>query len=163
PQQEEADIVVVNTCGFIETAKQESVEAILEMAELKKNGKCKRLVVTGCLVERYRSDLMKEIPEVDALLGTNDVEQIVQACGLDAAPAAAAPSLESTAYGYIYAENTPRVLATGRYSAYVKIAEGCDHVCSFCMIPKMRGLFRSRPIESIVREAESLAASGVKE
>lgn len=162
-QQEEADIVVVNTCGFIDAAKQESVDSILEMAELKKNGKCKRLVVTGCLVERYRQELMRQIPEVDAILGTNDIEHIVKTCALDAEPQEPVPALESTAYGYIYSENAPRLLATGRYTAYVKIAEGCDHVCSFCMIPKMRGLLRSRPIPSIVREVEGLVAHGVKE
>ncbi|MBI1748010.1 MAG: 30S ribosomal protein S12 methylthiotransferase RimO [Acidobacteria bacterium] len=162
-QQEEADIIVVNTCGFIEAAKQESVNSILEMAELKKNGKCQRLVVTGCLVERYHSDLLKEIPEVDAVLGTNDIERIVQTCELDPVVKEPTPTFESTAYGYLYTDTTPRLLTTDAFSAYVKIAEGCDHICAFCMIPKMRGRFRSRAIESIGREVEGLAAAGVKE
>jgi ribosomal protein S12 methylthiotransferase len=161
-----ADVLVVNTCGFIDAAKKESIDTILEMAELKTTGNCQKLVVTGCLVERYRDDLQREIPEIDAVLGVNELESIVNAVSpsrarylsLPVLPAAPPPSAL-----YLYNERTPRVLATPRYSAYVKIAEGCDHPCSFCVIPQMRGNFRSRPMGSILAEADKLASGGVKE
>ena len=159
-----ADVLIVNTCGFIDSARQESVEAILEMAELKKNGNLKRLIVAGCLVERYRDDLKREIPEIDACIGVNqlkEIESVVEPNGGRVLPVysegTAAPEL------YLYDETTPRLRATAPYTAYVKIAEGCDHTCAFCIIPKLRGVFRSRSPESILREVELLAAQGVKE
>ncbi|MBI4470426.1 MAG: 30S ribosomal protein S12 methylthiotransferase RimO [Acidobacteria bacterium] len=155
----EAEIIVVNTCAFIGPAKEESIDTILEMAELKKRGRCRRLIVTGCLVERYRETLLNEMPEIDAVLGTNEVADILRACGeLDRLHPA------EPHYGaYLYDHATPRVLATPRFSAYVKIAEGCDHSCSFCIIPKLRGAFRSRSIDSILTEARSLADRGIRE
>ena len=156
---EDADILIVNTCAFIEPAKRESIDAILEMAEYKTSGSARRLVVAGCLVERYRQEILKEIPEVDFVLGTNELERVLQACAGDAGRRAADAPLAP----YLYHESTPRVLSTPPYSAYVKIAEGCDHPCSFCVIPQMRGRFRSRQFESVVREAENLARQGVRE
>jgi ribosomal protein S12 methylthiotransferase len=156
---EDADILIVNTCAFIEPAKRESIDTILEMAEYKKSGSARRLVVAGCLVERYRQEILKEIPEVDFVLGTNELERVLQACAGDAGRRAADAPLAP----YLYHESTPRVLSTPPYSAYVKIAEGCDHPCSFCVIPQMRGRFRSRQFESVVREAENLARQGVRE
>ncbi len=163
---EDADVLVVNTCAFIDSAKQESIDTILEMAQHKKDGACRRLVVTGCLAERYRDELQKEIPEIDAVLGTGDVPDIVAAIG---APTGAAPLTfhrgrpPLSRPTYIYDADTPRLLATPRHYAYVKIAEGCDYKCAFCIIPTLRGAYRSRPADSIVREAESLAARGAKE
>ena len=161
---EAAEVLVVNTCGFIDSARQESVDTILEMAQLKQTGNLKRLVVAGCLVERYRDELQREIPEIDALIGVNqlkDIESAVEPNGRRGLPVysdgAAVPEL------YLYDETTPRLRATAPYTAYVKIAEGCDHTCAFCIIPKLRGVFRSRSPESIVREVEMLAAQGVKE
>ncbi len=156
PRAEDAEILIVNTCSFIEPAKRESIETILEMAEHKKSGSAKRLVVAGCLVERYRREIQKEIPEVDFVIGTNELERVLTACGEESD---SARSIEP----YLYHEFTPRVLSTPSYSAYVKIAEGCDHPCSFCVIPQMRGGFRSRRFESVVREAENLARQGVRE
>lgn len=156
---EEAEVLIVNTCSFIEPAKRESIEAILEMAEHKKNGSARKLVVAGCLVERYRQDILKEIPEVDFVIGTNELERVLEACS----PGAVNRSLDEAAAPYLYHEFTPRVRATPPYSAYIKIAEGCDHPCSFCVIPQMRGKFRSRRFESVVREAEDLARQGVRE
>jgi ribosomal protein S12 methylthiotransferase len=159
PEAADADVLIVNTCSFIEPAKRESIETILEMAEHKKSGRARRLVVAGCLVERYRQDLLKAIPEVDFVIGTNELEQVLAACeDADGGREAA-----SRAEPYLYHEFTPRVLSTPRYSAYIKIAEGCDHPCSFCVIPQMRGKFRSRRFESVVREAENLARQGVRE
>lgn len=159
PQAEDADVLVINTCSFIEPAKQESVNTILEMAEFKKSGKTKKLVVAGCLVERYRQQILKEIPEVDFVIGTNELERVLEACQLDN------PGRESQnpVEPYLYHEFTPRVLSTPSYSAYIKIAEGCDHPCSFCVIPQMRGRFRSRRFESVRHEAEQLVAQGVRE
>ena len=155
-QPSEADVIVINTCSFIDPAKQESVETILEMAEYKKTGKARRLVVAGCLVERYRADIQKDIPEVDAVLGTNELDKITALCeGIESDGSAAAP--------YLYHELTPRVFTTPRHSAYIKIAEGCDHPCSFCVIPQFRGAFRSRRFESVVTEASRLFAQGVRE
>jgi ribosomal protein S12 methylthiotransferase len=191
----DADVLVVNTCAFIDKAKQESIDTILEMAEHKKNGRCTRLVVTGCLAERYREELRGQIPEIDAVLGTGEVPGIVEAIsgprtqgpglseesGLstqasgrwDQAPGV--PLLQiRRANGqpvparrrlptYLYDADTPRLLATPRHYAYVKIAEGCDYKCAFCIIPTLRGNYRSRPAQSILAEAETLAARGVKE
>ncbi|MDE3154578.1 MAG: 30S ribosomal protein S12 methylthiotransferase RimO [Acidobacteriota bacterium] len=209
----EAEVLVVNTCAFIDKAKQESVDAILEMAELKKTGHCRRLVVTGCLAERYRDRLREEMPEIDAVLGTGEVPQIVEALeGRDApavpltfhrrgdveSPRAASPSSNGRVTGsgaaatatrgggaprelnnapvargpkpearglptYLYDAQTPRALATPGHYAYVKIAEGCDYKCAFCIIPTLRGHYRSRTAASIVDEARRLADRGVRE
>ncbi|MBI3653883.1 MAG: 30S ribosomal protein S12 methylthiotransferase RimO [Acidobacteria bacterium] len=162
--QQAADVLVVNTCGFIDAARQESVDTILEMAQLKQTGKLQQLIVAGCLVERYQDDLQKEIPEIDACIGVNqltDITAIVKAKGAKPLPiysdGRSAPEL------FLYDETTPRLRATAPYTAYVKIAEGCDHTCAFCIIPKLRGVFRSRSPESILREVEILAAQGVQE
>ncbi len=156
--QSEAEIIVVNTCGFIESAKEESVNAILEMAAYKSLGSCRRLIVAGCLVERYRNEILEEIPEVDAVIGTNQIPEIVRACMQELQP----PAFESREL-FLYSDLDPRLLTTPGYSAYMKIAEGCDHPCTFCVIPKMRGRFRSRPVDSLIREAEHLAGQGVRE
>src|SRR5580765_3860671 len=200
---EDADVIVVNTCSFIDSAKQESVNTILEMAQHKITGKTQKLIVAGCLVERYRTEIQKNIPEVDAVVGTGELDAILAAAGIHSgtAPADDSPfvipnhgsnsqSLKSgmpaRAEGlareqsgrfsraewdgaiadlpnYLYDETTPRVLATPKASAYIKIAEGCDHPCGFCFIPQLRGKFRSRHFESVIAEAERLAASGVRE
>ncbi|HYE13696.1 MAG TPA: hypothetical protein VD968_04555, partial [Pyrinomonadaceae bacterium] len=161
---EEADTLVVNTCGFIDAAKKESVEAILEAARLKSEGKCQRLVVAGCLVERYRDELRAEIPEVDAFIGTSQIDDITKAADARAngRQLPVLPLGNQTAT-YLYDESTPRVLATPSHYAFVKIAEGCDRPCAFCFIPQMRGHFRSRRFGSVVAEAQQLAARGVKE
>ena len=182
PVAEEADVLVVNTCAFIDRAKEESVNTILEMAELKKQAHGRRLVVTGCLAERYREELKNEIPEIDAVLGTGEVPRILEALtGTPAASSGAHPlafytrdpgqgasRIDALQFGidlpaYLYDANTPRRLATPGHYAYLKIAEGCDYKCAFCIIPKMRGHYRSRTQESIVHEARLLAARGVKE
>ena len=186
---EDADIIVVNTCSFIESAQQESVDTILEMAALKTSGKAKKLVVAGCLVERFRNDIQKNIPDVDAVVGTGELEQILAATGIASAPPVLSQLvniLPSRAEGdarvqqgrfsrdawdgaiadlpnYLYSEDTPRILTTGKRSAYIKIAEGCDHPCSFCIIPQLRGQFRSRRFESVIAEAERFAQQGVRE
>jgi ribosomal protein S12 methylthiotransferase len=223
---EEAEILVVNTCSFIDTAKQESVDTILEMARHKTGGRARKLIVAGCLVERYRDEIQKNIPEVDAVVGTGELEAILEAAGFTPAPAAPSPfnilssatevrsGRESQAGThktslsahdrsgttllqnqnspkgrqegdhreragrfrrdawtgashllptYLYDETTPRLLSTPCASAYIKIAEGCDHPCSFCVIPNLRGKFRSRRFESVVAEAEALVARGVRE
>ena len=169
----QADVLVVNTCAFIDRAKQESIDTILEMAELKKQAAGRKLVVTGCMAERYREELKKEIPEIDAIYGTGEVEGLA---GFMAGVSGAAPSAAKAlpfytkppVFGvdlptYIYDADTPRKRVTPGHYAYVKIAEGCDYKCAFCIIPKMRGHYRSRSIESIVKEAEQLAAQGVRE
>jgi ribosomal protein S12 methylthiotransferase len=182
---EDADVIVVNTCSFIESAQQESVNTILEMARHKNKGK--KLVVAGCLVERFRDEIRKNIPEVDAVVGTGELENILAAAGVAAEqPNSPFRILTSRAEGdarelagrfsregwdgaiadlpnYLYDDTTPRILATPRHTAYIKIAEGCDHPCSFCIIPQLRGKFRSRRFESVVAEAERLARSGVRE
>src|SRR4026207_4257 len=161
---EDADTVVVNTCGFIDSAKKESIDTILEAAQLKTNGQAKRLIVAGCLVERYRDELKAEIPEVDAFIGTNQINDILAVCD----PKTNTRSLPVVPLGnqsatYLYDESTPRVLATPSHYAFIKIAEGCDRPCAFCFIPQMRGHFRSRRFGSIVAEAHQLAEEGVKE
>ncbi len=158
--QEEAEILVVNTCGFIESAKQESVDTILEMAQQKISGKCRRLIVAGCLVERYRDDIRERIPEVDAVIGIGELPQIVQLCSEEEETSPPRYELREL---YLYSDSDPRILSTSRHSAYIKIAEGCNHPCTFCVIPQMRGRFRSRPIDSILAEASNLIAGGVKE
>jgi ribosomal protein S12 methylthiotransferase len=154
----------VNTCGFIDSAKKESIDAILEAARLKTDGKAKRLVVAGCLVERYREELKAELPEVDAFIGTSQINDILTVCD----PHTNTRSLPVIPLGnqsatYLYDESTPRVLATPSHYAFIKIAEGCDRPCAFCFIPQMRGHFRSRRFGSIVAEAHQLAEEGVKE
>jgi ribosomal protein S12 methylthiotransferase len=160
----EAETVVVNTCGFIESAKQESVEAILEATSAKTNGVAKRVVVAGCLVERYRDDLMKELPEVDAFIGTNEIGRILEAAD-EKVNFRELPLLKigNKSATYLYDFDTPRYRATDSYTAFIKIAEGCDRPCAFCSIPAMRGSFRSRRFGSILKEAEDLAKQGVKE
>ena len=212
---EDADILVVNTCSFIDSAKQESVDTILEMARFKTEGRATKLIVAGCLVERYRDEIQKNIPEVDAVVGTGELEAILEAAGIAQVPSGAQDSpfkiltgaghnvvqhhhgqesmagthmhaATSRAEGdvreeqgrfkrddwqgaahelptYLYNETTPRLLSTGKVSAYIKIAEGCDHPCTFCVIPNLRGKFRSRRFESVVAEAEALVANGVRE
>ena len=160
----EAETLVVNTCGFIESAKKESIEAILEAARLKTEGKAKRLVVAGCLVERYRDELKAAMPEVDAFIGTSQINDILSVCD----PKTNTRTLPVLPLGnqsatYLYDESTPRVLATPSHYAFIKIAEGCDRPCAFCFIPQMRGHFRSRRFGSIVAEAQQLAEEGVKE
>ena len=164
PNAEEADTIVVNTCGFIDSAKQESIDTILEAAQLKTTGKAKRLVVAGCLVERYRDELQAEMPEVDAFIGTSQINDILAVCD----PKTNTRSLPVVNLGnqtstYLYDESTPRILATPSHYAFIKIAEGCDRPCAFCFIPQMRGHFRSRRFGSIVAEAHQLAEEGVKE
>ena len=158
PRAGDADVLVVNTCSFIAPAQQESVNSILEMAEYKKFGRAQKLIVAGCMVERYRDQIREQIPEVDAVIGTGEVEQILAACEgeLRSETAAEAPT-------YLYHDLSPRILATPRHTAYIKINEGCDHPCTFCVIPQLRGKFRSRRFESVVREAQNLAAAGVRE
>jgi ribosomal protein S12 methylthiotransferase len=167
-----ADVLVVNTCAFIDGAKRESIDTILEMAAHKQTGACRRLVVTGCMAERYRDELLKEIPEIDAVLGTGEVPQIVGAIDGGATPLTfhrrspeglALHASTLPAPTYIYDAETPRHFATPRHYAYIKVAEGCDYKCAFCIIPTLRGAYRSRPADSIVREAHALAERGVKE
>src|SRR5438270_1095614 len=153
---EDADVIVVNTCSFIDSAKQESVNTILEMAQHKISGKAQKLVVAGCLVERYRSEIQKNMPEVDAVLGTNELAKITSLCeGLT--------PFEDKPEPYLYHDLTARVFTTPKHSAYIKIAEGCDHPCSFCVIPQFRGQFRSRRFESVIREATGMFAQDVRE
>jgi len=186
----DADVIVVNTCSFIESAQQESVNTILEMARHKTEGRAQKLVVAGCLVERYRNDIQRDIPEVDAVVGTGELEAILSAAGMAPRPTqensgpfvilngraegdarAAQGRFSRTEWqgavadlpNYLYDETTPRLLARPKHSAYIKIAEGCDHPCTFCIIPQLRGQFRSRRFESVVAEAEQLVASGTRE
>ena len=199
PNAEDADVIVVNTCSFIASAQQESIDTILEMASLKTTGgKAKRLVVAGCLVERFHDEIRKNIPEVDEVVGTGELEKILAAAGVVEKPrtpspfniltpgAATSNVMTSRPEGdrrrlqgrfardswdgavadlpnYLYDDHTPRVLSGPGYSAYIKIAEGCDHPCTFCIIPQLRGQFRSRRFESVIAEAERLAQSGVRE
>lgn len=153
----DAEVIIINTCGFIEDAKRESIDKIIELASLKETGNCKLLVVAGCLPQRYQEELTKELPEVDLWIGTGEHHKIVE-------------HLEKEEKGsyltqseYIYDDLTPRLVSTPKHTAYIKIAEGCSHTCTFCAIPGIRGRFRSRPIDSIIRETESLVAKGMKE
>ena len=203
PDAENADVIVVNTCSFIASAQQESIDTILEMARHKTGGKAKRLVVAGCLVERFHDEIRENIPEVDAIVGTGELEKILAAAGVAERPRTPSPfniltssiltpsaspsSIKSSRPegdhrrgqgrfardswdgavadlpNYLYDDHTPRILTTPRSSAYIKIAEGCDHPCTFCIIPQLRGQFRSRRFESVIAEAERLAQSGVCE
>jgi ribosomal protein S12 methylthiotransferase len=157
PRADEAEVLVVNTCSFIEPAQKESVDAILEMAEHKKFGAAKKLIVAGCLVERFREQILEQVPEVDAVVGTGEVERILEAVEGDLRV------LPAQAPAFLYHDLTPRIVTTPRHAAYIKIAEGCDHPCTFCIIPQLRGKFRSRRLESVMREAENLAAGGARE
>ena len=159
PRAGDADVLVVNTCSFIAPAQQESVQSILEMAEYKKFGRAQKLIVAGCMVERYRNEIREQIPEVDAVIGTGEVEKILEVCEGNIRADAGDAGVPT----YLYHDLTPRVLATPRHTAYIKINEGCDHPCSFCIIPQLRGKFRSRRFESVVSEAQNLAAAGVRE
>jgi len=154
---DEAEVLVVNTCSFIEAAQKESVDAILEMAEHKKFGAAKKLIVAGCLVERFRAQILEQVPEVDAVVGTGEVERIMEAVEGDLRVLPAQPP------AFLYHDLTPRIVTTPKHAAYIKIAEGCDHPCTFCIIPQLRGAFRSRRFESVVREAENLARAGARE
>lgn len=156
--EDEADVLIVNTCGFIGDAKEESINEILRLAEYKKNGKCKLLIVAGCLAQRYKDKLAKELPEADYFIGTGEYHKIV-----DVIKNMPAKRVMVDKPAYIHDYNTPRILATPRYSAYIKVAEGCSNNCSYCTIPLIRGEFRSRGIQSIVQEVEDLAGQGVKE
>ncbi|MBT6296625.1 MAG: 30S ribosomal protein S12 methylthiotransferase RimO [Nitrospina sp.] len=161
--QKEADIIIVNTCGFIESSKKESIDAILEMAALKTSGQCKKLVVTGCLSERYSDELLKEIPEIDHMLGVNQyprLKQILKESDLLKENTSINHVHEPAEYFESYMN---RVLTTPFYSAYLKLGEGCSNKCAFCIIPKIRGQFRSRSPQSIISEAEHFAQHGVKE
>ncbi len=160
----QAETLVVNTCGFIESAKAESIEAILEATNAKENGQAQRVIVAGCLVERYRDDLMKELPEVDAFIGTNEIGRILEAAD-ETKNFKELPLLQigNKTATYLYDFDTPRHRATESHTAFIKIAEGCDRPCAFCSIPTMRGSFRSRRFGSILKEAEDLAKQGVKE
>ncbi len=157
PRADEAEVLVVNTCSFIEAAQKESVDAILEMAEHKKFGAAKKLIVAGCLVERFRAQILEQVPEVDAVVGTGEVERVMEAVEGDLRVLPAQPP------AFLYHDLTPRIVTTPKHAAYIKIAEGCDHPCTFCIIPQLRGAFRSRRFESVVREAENLAKAGARE
>src|SRR6266702_862705 len=157
PRADEAEVLVVNTCSFIEAAQKESVDAILEMAEHKKFGAAKKLIVAGCLVERFREQILEQVPEVDAVVGTGEVERILEAVEGELRVLPAQPP------AFLYHDLTPRIVTTPKHAAYIKIAEGCDHPCTFCIIPELRGAFRSRRFESVVREAENLARAGARE
>jgi ribosomal protein S12 methylthiotransferase len=157
---EDAECVIVNTCAFIDRARQESVDTILELARLKERGRCRALIVTGCLTQRYGADIMSELPEVDGILGTSDLPRIVE---LVRQAASRHDWATSAPPGYLYDATTPRLLTGKAPYAYVKIAEGCDMGCTFCAIPQFRGTHRSRPLADIVREVEGLAARGVQE
>jgi ribosomal protein S12 methylthiotransferase len=162
PQKENADVIVVNTCGFIDSAKKESIDTILEMAQLKTGGNCKKLVVAGCLAERYRSEIQKEIPEVDFIFGPDELGRILEAVRLDEDSIVPDVSIDAL-YTSTEVPTIPRILTTPSYMAYLKISEGCDHVCTFCAIPGFRGKFRSRTVEDLVRESTRLAEQGVRE
>ncbi len=157
---EEATVMIVNTCGFIDLAKEESVNTVLDMAELKRTGKLKALIVSGCLTQRYKEELMEEMPEIDGIVGTGDFHKINEI--IDEALLGHKPVMVGNPV-FNYEQALPRTLSTPRYTAYIKIAEGCDNACTFCSIPIMRGKFRSRSIESVVAEAEQLAKQGVRE
>lgn len=159
-QEAEAEVLIVNTCGFIQDAKEESIKTILELAAHKETGKCKALVVTGCLAQKYKDDLLREIPEVDGILGTGQVLEIIEVVQQ------ALAGQKVTRFGgtdFLYSHDLPRVLTTPAHTAYVKIAEGCDNRCSYCVIPDLRGPFRSRPMDSIIKEIQDLTDRGVKE
>ncbi len=158
---EEAEVIIVNTCSFIESAKEESINTILSLARFKEFGSCKVLLATGCLAQRYGQELMQEIPELDGILGTGNVDEIEELLKKSCVRKTAL--IKPGSPDFLYDENMPRKRLTPKHYAYVKVAEGCDNYCSYCVIPQVRGHFRSRPEESIVREVQLMAAQGVKE
>ena len=158
PEPDQAEVIVVNTCGFIESAKEESVEAIVELAEWKREGRCKKLVVTGCLVQRHAGELAEALPEVDHFLGTGAYQDVARIVSDAQAKRLVVPDPD-----FVHSAASPRVNSLPSHTAYLKIAEGCDNACAFCIIPKLRGPQRSRPIEDLVAEAEALAAQGTVE
>jgi ribosomal protein S12 methylthiotransferase len=163
-QPDQADVIVVNTCGFIDKAKEESIDTILEMAEYKTSGACEKLVVTGCLTQRYPDEVARSIPEIDHILGSADYQDIAQVVGAARPRRKLLPVVTvSDTPAYLYDHTAPRVLTGARYTAYVKIAEGCDRPCAFCIIPKLRGAQRSRSIDSVVEEVRTLVGQGVVE
>ncbi len=162
-QPESAQVIIINTCGFIEEAKQESIDAIIEHGELKKTGSCQVLIAAGCLAQRYQGELLKELPELDGIVGTGEFGRVAEICRSLLYSKKKAPQVWVSPPPYLYDELTPRLRLGRQHSAYIKIAEGCNRACAFCAIPIMRGKQRSRPIESIVAEAERLACEGVKE
>lgn len=155
-EEEQAEVIVINSCCFINDAKEESIETILEMAQYKQTGKLKKLIVTGCLAERYREEIFKEMPEVDAILGTNSLDRILELVEEDTKLC-----MEETPF--LPAGGSPRVLSTPGHYAHLKIAEGCDKRCAYCIIPSIRGSYRSVPMEELVSQAKELVAQGVKE
>ena len=157
----DADIILVNTCGFIESAKQESIDTILEMAEYKKTYRCKLLIATGCLTQRYGEELGKLIPEIDIMLGVNDYNKLNEL--ITAFINEDKKSLEYVNYSDDFINEGKRILTTKQSTAYIRIAEGCNNFCTYCIIPKIRGKFRSRKLENIINEAKDLASQGVKE
>ena len=156
----EADVIIINTCCFINDAKEESVQTILEMAEYKKTGKCKALIVTGCMAQRYKQEILDEVSEVDQVLGTTAYEKIVEA--VDEA-LAGSRGVEEKPLSYLPQTDAKRMVTTGGHYAYLKIAEGCNKCCTYCIIPKLRGRYRSVPMERLIEQAKELAAQGVKE
>ena len=159
PNEEEAEIIVINTCGFIESAKKEAIENILDAAYLKENGNCRHIIATGCLVERYREEVMNELPEIDALVGIGSLDDIAEACRavMRGERYVSFKDKETSSLG------GDRVITTGPHTAYIKVSEGCDNLCTYCAIPLIRGKHRSRSIEDIVEEAKTLDKQGVKE
>jgi len=162
-EPQEAQVVIINTCGFIEEAKQESIDTIIEYGELKKSGACKVLIASGCLAQRYQGELLKELPELDGVVGTGEIGRIADITQTLLKPGRRKQRVWMAPPPYLYDELTPRLRIGKQHSAYVKIAEGCNRNCAFCAIPLMRGKQRSRPVASIVEEARRLAAEGVKE
>src|SRR5690242_537603 len=155
---EKAEVIVVNTCGFIESAKVESVDAIVELAELKRGGRCRKLVVTGCLVQRHADELARELPEVDHFLGTGAYADVARVVSDAQAKRLVVPDPD-----FVHSASTPRVNSLASHTAYLKISEGCDNACAFCIIPKLRGPQRSRTVDDLVAEASALAAQGTVE
>lgn len=160
--QELADVIIVNTCGFIDSAKRESIDSILEMAEHKEKGNCKKLVVSGCLAERYREEILSEIPEIDFVFGPDELGLVLNSVRLNETELTSNIEIDSL-YKSTQVPTIPRILTTPSHMAYLKISEGCDHTCAFCAIPSFRGAFRSRPIGDLISEAERLSESGVRE
>jgi len=158
---EEADVIIVNTCTFIQSAKEESIEAIFEMASFKKSGACQTLIATGCLAQRYGSELMQDIPELDGVLGTGNIDEITKL--VQATEKKRTSLIKQGAPDFLHNEQMARIRSTPDYLAYVKVAEGCDNYCTYCVIPYVRGHFRSRPLESVIQEVREMAAQGVKE
>ncbi|MGI1659912.1 MAG: 30S ribosomal protein S12 methylthiotransferase RimO [Desulfitobacterium sp.] len=160
-EPEQADIIIINTCTFIESAKAESIDTILEMAQYKEQGQCKTLMATGCLAQRYGDELLAEIPELDGVMGTGNISEILET--IEEAEKTKVRKISAEAPAFIYDEAMPRVRLSPKQYAYVKVAEGCDNFCTYCIIPQVRGHFRSRKQESIINEVKAMAQEGVKE